>query len=251
MMRCIDYPTMLKDGSGWGAMVGVSAGLLARGGFTGAPTVTVEGADVAELWSDLGRRWYTAEQDFKPYAVCYWAQAAIAGALALQRAHRLPLADIRRIEVHTFHEATRLAVHEPRTTEEAQYSLPFPVAAALVHGRLGAAELTGTALRDPRVLRLSTRLELIEDSDYARRFPLERLARVRIETNAGEVFDSGEVKPLWDGLPQPTDEELREKFHWLTSGRLPVARLAALEEAAWDCDELPDAAMLLTLLAPV
>ena len=28
MMRCIDHPTMLKDGSGWGAMAGVSACLL-------------------------------------------------------------------------------------------------------------------------------------------------------------------------------------------------------------------------------
>ena len=37
MMRCIDYPTMLKDGSGWGAMAGVSAAYLAADGFTGAP----------------------------------------------------------------------------------------------------------------------------------------------------------------------------------------------------------------------
>ncbi len=35
MMRVIDHPTMLKDGSGWGAMAGTSAALLARQGFTG------------------------------------------------------------------------------------------------------------------------------------------------------------------------------------------------------------------------
>ena len=37
MMRCIDFPTMVKDGSDWGAAVGVSAAYLARDGFTGAP----------------------------------------------------------------------------------------------------------------------------------------------------------------------------------------------------------------------
>ena len=37
MMRCIDFPTMVKDGSGWGAMAGVMAAHLAREGFTGAP----------------------------------------------------------------------------------------------------------------------------------------------------------------------------------------------------------------------
>ena len=43
MMRVIDQPTMVKDGSGWGAMAGVSAAYLAAEGFTGAPAVTVEG----------------------------------------------------------------------------------------------------------------------------------------------------------------------------------------------------------------
>lgn len=41
MMRNIDTPTMVKDGSGWGAMAGVSAAYLARDGFTGAPAVSM------------------------------------------------------------------------------------------------------------------------------------------------------------------------------------------------------------------
>jgi 2-methylcitrate dehydratase PrpD len=250
MMRCIEYPTMLKDGSGWGAMTGVSAGLMARGGFTGAPAITVEGADVADIWADLGQTWLTEQQDFKPYAVCYWAQAAIAGALAVQRIHQVRLEDILRIHVATFHEASRLAVHRPETTEEAQYSLPFPVAAALVQGQLGPDELTGVGLQDPRVTALSDRVVLVADPDYSRRFPLERLARVRIETNQGKTFDSGETKALWDGAPQPTDEELRQKFRWLVRGRLPLARAHALEKAAWNAAGLPDAGVLHSLLAP-
>ena len=42
MMRCIDHLTMLKDGSGWGAMTGVSVAMLARAGFTRAPVLTIE-----------------------------------------------------------------------------------------------------------------------------------------------------------------------------------------------------------------
>ena len=42
MMRCIDHPTMVKDGSGWGAFAGVSAAYLAADGFTGAPAITIE-----------------------------------------------------------------------------------------------------------------------------------------------------------------------------------------------------------------
>jgi len=47
MMREIATPTMLHDGSGWGALVGVSAAVLAEHGFTGAPAITVEAPDVA------------------------------------------------------------------------------------------------------------------------------------------------------------------------------------------------------------
>ena len=78
-------PTMLKDGSGWGAMAGVSAAHLARDGFTGAPAC-VEGGAVA---APLGRSWpplaHRCEMYFKPYPICRWAQPAVEGALALPR----------------------------------------------------------------------------------------------------------------------------------------------------------------------
>lgn len=73
MMRCIEHPTMVKDGSGWGAFAGVSAAYLARDGFTGAPAVTLEAADQADLWSDLGSRWRIMEQYLKPWPVCLGA----------------------------------------------------------------------------------------------------------------------------------------------------------------------------------
>ncbi len=250
MMRCIDHPTMLKDGSGWGAMTGVSAGLLAHGGFTGAPALTVEAPEVAPLWDDVGTRWHIGGQYFKPYAVCYWAQAAIAGSLNLQRAHDIPLDSIRRIRVFTFHEATCLDCLHPQNTEEAQYSLPFPVAAALVHGQLGPDQLNGAALGDPQILHLSDLVELVEDPAFNARFPAERLARVVIETSSGATLDSGEVRPRWDVSAPPTDAELREKFLWLAQGGLPEARAVELEAALWDCASLPEADRLITLLAP-
>ncbi len=88
MMRCIDHPTMLKDGSAWGALAGVSAAYLAADGFTGAPAVTLEGLEIAGIWDDLGSRWRILEQYFKPVPVCRWAQPAIEAALDLRRRPR-------------------------------------------------------------------------------------------------------------------------------------------------------------------
>jgi 2-methylcitrate dehydratase PrpD len=251
MMRCIDHPTMLKDGSGWGAMAGVSAGLLASQDFTGAPAVTVEADQVQEIWSNLGQEWQLMAQYFKPHAVCRWAQPAVEAALRLKEAHQFQPAQIRRLTVSTFHEATRLAHPRPASTEAAQYSLPFPVAAALVYGRLGPAELTGPALVDPQVLALAQRIELVEEPAFNDAFPARRWARLRVEMESGQPLDSGPMEARWDAVDPPTDQALREKFRWLAGHQFPPDRVAALEAMIWDCAALTDVTPLLALLAEV
>ena len=253
MMRCIDHPTMLKDGSGWGAMAGISAGLLAHKGFTGAPAVTVEAPEVTETWADIGTHWYLMEQDFKRHAVCHWTQPSITGVLELTHTHNISVDQIEHIRVFTFHEATRLTCSRPRTTEEAQYSLPFPVAAAVIYGVLGPDELSGKALKDQRVLELADRIEISEDDFCNTQFSGTQMARVCIKTIAGQTFESDTVESPWDKSEilqphQPPDQELREKFHWLVSGTMPKSRATKLEDKIWHCDALSDAVTFTDLL---
>ncbi|MGI9352094.1 MAG: MmgE/PrpD family protein [Rhizobiaceae bacterium] len=216
MMRCIDHPTMLKDGSGWGAMAGVSAAYLARSGFTGAPAITIEGDDVAGFWSDLSTNWTISGQYFKPYPVCRWAQPATEASLTLKRQHGFEHEDIEQITVHTFHEATRLATWNPETTEEAQYSLPFPVAAALVFGQVGPDEISGEALNDQRVLRLAKTTCLIEMEIYNEQFPAHRYAHVEITLKNGESCVSERHPARGDPEDPLSDTEIRKKFHFLS-----------------------------------
>ncbi len=250
MMRCIDHPTMIKDGSGWGAMTGVSAGLLAGAGFTGAPADLLEIRQVAEHWADLGNRWLILEQYFKPYAVCRWAQPAVVGALELQASHSIEARQIARIRIHTFHAAARLTSRRPKTTEEAQYSLPFPVAAALLYGRLGPEELSGDALQDPAVLALAESVEVVEDDDLTAAFPAERWSRVEIQTLAGAIMDSGLVTATWGADSPPSDGALKEKFRTLAQPSLAHERLERLEQTVWGLAEIGDAGALTAMLAP-
>ena len=201
MMRCIDHPTMLKDGSGWGAMAGVSAARLARDGFTGAPALTVEAADV---WADLGSRWLILEQYFKPYPVCRWAQPSIEAVLDLTRRHRIAAHDIEAITIDTFHESTRLATRFPGTTEEAQYSTAFPVAVALARGRVAPEDLQGAALSDPEIRRLSAAITMREADEPNARFPAERLARATLRLRDGSEVSGGWHQPRWDATAPPT-----------------------------------------------
>ncbi|MBT6330416.1 MAG: MmgE/PrpD family protein, partial [Kordiimonadaceae bacterium] len=117
MMRCIDEPIMAKDGSCWGALSGFSAALLARDGFTGAPAITMFNDDVADIWADLGTRFYTFEQYIKAYPVCRWAQPAVEAALYIKSQNDIDISQIKAINVHTFHEAKRLHTMAPKNSD--------------------------------------------------------------------------------------------------------------------------------------
>ena len=229
MMRCIDYPTMVKDGSGWGSMAGVSAALLAQKGFTGAPAITVE--QTPSYWTDLGSRWALMQQYFKPYPVCRWAHAPVEGILALRRAHNLPPERVERIEVETFHESVRLAMNDPKLSDEAQYSTSFPAALAMVHGDIRPEHLADDALTDPEVTRLS-RSMVLRESDFANaEFPLRRFARIKLVLRDGTELQGDWSTPRWDHTDPPTAAELRAKYHALADPVLGPARADAIEAA--------------------
>ncbi len=255
ILRACDYPTMVKDGSGWGAHVGVSAALLASAGFTGAPALTVERNDAAPLWNDLGARWRIREQYFKAYPVCRWAQPAVEAALGLQRAHNFAADEIAALAIESFREAIALGsgCAVPRTTDEAQYSLPFPVAAALVFGTLGAGEVDAPALTDPRVLRLLTAMTLTEDADFSRRFPAERWARVRITLNDGRTLVSEPARARGNPENPLSELELHDKYRALAEPVLGVARAERIEQmvAALPTDRVALPALVDELLRPI
>jgi len=249
MMRCIDHPTMLKDGSGWGAMAGVSAAYLARDGFTGAPAITVNDPVVADLWADLGSRWIILEQYFKPAPVCRWAQPAVEAALNLRAEHDLTASDIARVEVTTFHEAARLATAAPTTTEQAQYSLPFPVGAALVRGQLGAAEITANGLADPAILAMSNKVTIAEDHMHNRAFPANRYARVTLHLTDGRIVVSEDTEPRGDPEAHLSTDEIHAKFHGFADPVLGAGRATAIEEIIMGLEQAESLAPLLNQLA--
>jgi len=244
MMRVIDHPTMLKDGSGWGAMAGVSATYLAAAGFTGAPAITVEADEVAELWSDLGSNWRIFEQYFKPHPVCRWAQPAVEAALKLCRTHSLASTDIARVEISTFHEARRLDTPLPTTTEQAQYSLPFPTAAAIVRGQLGVEEVTGDAFDDPEIRRLSTATSVTESDPFNAEFPARRFAQVSLVRTDGSVVVSEPTEARGDPDAHLATDEIVTKYHALSTAVIDERRSKEIQsviESLGTADEPPDA----------
>ncbi|WP_171124126.1 MULTISPECIES: MmgE/PrpD family protein [unclassified Ruegeria] len=193
MMREIANPTMLHDGSGWGALVGLSAAVLAEKGFTGAPAITIEAQSAASHWADLGQFWQVEHQYVKPYPICRWAHAAIDAVRAVMESNDLTHDQILSIQINSFDEAVCLFGGMPKTTSQAQYSLPFAVAVQAIYGRIGVEHISGAGLADPSVAEFMTRIHTSRSKRHAERFPKGRWADVSIQTTDGRVLDSGDV----------------------------------------------------------
>lgn len=251
MMRCIDHPTMVKDGSAWGALSGVAAAYLARGGFTGAPAITVDAPEVADLWGDLGTRWRITEQYFKPQPVCRWAQPAIRAAADLIAAHRVLPAEIAAITIETFAAAVRLGLGRPATTEQAQYALGYPIAALLQHGRLGPAEVAEGALDHEGIALLLSRMQAVVHPEFEAAFPARRIARVRLTLADGRQLVSAPTEAHGDAHDPMSQAELEAKFA-INAGVLPPERRARIigEVGRVGTEAGPGAVALLDLTAP-
>ena len=239
MMRVIDHPSMLKDGSGWGAMAGVSAAYLAKDGFTGAPAILIEDDAVQEVFSDLGERWYILEQYFKPYPVCRWAQPSITAALNLKAEYEFEFDEIETVRAHTFHQGIRLYQGLPKDTEQAQYGIVFPLAAALKFSTIGPEQISGKGLSDPDVIALCSRISLHEEESYNEKFPAERWAHIEITLKDGRLLTSPPTKAAGDPDTPIKTNVLASKFLNLASPHLGGARAAQLLDLISKIDSQP------------
>lgn len=247
-MRSVDHPSMLKDGIGWGAMVGLASAELATCGFTGIPSLfdTTDGANIH--LDDLGHEWLVMRLYFKPHACCRWAQPAVDGARAAARQLNVAYSDITCVRVHTFAAALRLRNAAPRSTEEAQFSLPWPVACALIDGAVGPDQVRESALADPEHLALAARVEMVPDPSIEAAFPDRALAWVEVETNDGRYARSDLVAADGDPDTPLTDAEHTEKYHRLVTpvlGARRAAELRAMIEALPSARDIRDLMRLL------
>lgn len=236
---------MLKDGVAWGAVAGAHAVELALEGFTGAPSSLH--ADRPDVWSDLGRRWYIKELYFRTIPSCRMAQPAIDAAATLLRQASCRIEHVAKITVTSFAEAGRLMGRDPKNAEEAQYSLPFSLAATLHRGRLSADDLSSDALTDPAIAATAAKIEFVASPAFDALWPNRRLAQVSFVLEDGRSIRSEPTEARGDPERSFSRDELREKYDFLMAplfgDRLASdirQRIGSLGDAGADCRPLLD-----------
>jgi 2-methylcitrate dehydratase PrpD len=175
----------------------------------------------------------------------------VAGALSIIRQHRIDPDRIETIRVQTFAAAARLPNVHPKTTEEAQYSLAFPVAAAILDGEVGPAQVLPPRLNDRRLLRLLDRVTAEVSPAFDAAFPGKTVAEVSITMADGSTYRSGPKETVWEPPDTlPSDEALEKKFLWLVSPVVGEENAAALARQIWEFDRCASIDALLSRCTP-
>lgn len=225
---------------GLAAQNGIQAALLAAEGFVG-PRCILEGRDgflqgysrrpaPDRLTDGLGESFEILHTAVKPHACCRYMQGPIDAILALMREHAIEPGRIRKIEVAVL-EAGWGIVSEPRSKKyhpesvvDAQFSMPFGAAVAVLRGAAGLDQFTIEQIGSPEVGRMMGRVVLEKDIRLEKTFPHEWPARVTIHLEDGRSFEKFIRHPKGDPENPLTWEEMTAKFRSLASAVFPAGR---------------------------
>ena len=234
------FGTMTKPfHAGHAAQAGVWAGLLAAGGFTGAPdplqgrrgmfAVMSSASTPADLVDGLGQQWQIFDNGVKPYACGVVIHPAVDAVrdLAMRKGLTAERIDKISLRVHPLvQELTGKT--DPRTGLEGKFSVTFACAIALLDGRAGEAEFSDTAVHRADVRALMARIEVVPDPEVP-----------HTQAGATALTVDGESVDTWvdhaRGTPgnRLTDDELKEKFHGLADNVIGRERAERLADAAF------------------
>lgn len=239
VMRAVEYPSMNKDGVPFGTLVGTMAVIETLEGETGK-THLLEMPEYSEYLDSLGKRWYIRELYYKPYTCCRWAHQPIKACIDLMRENKVKPEQVCHIYVHTFDSAAKLSKAVPHNTDEAQYNIAFPVAAAVIHGDVGFNQVKDEAVGDSGVLAMMERLSFVVDPEMEKQFPEKRLAWVEIELLDGRLLKSAVYSaPGEHDDPKLNLEWILHKFKRMTAPILCLEGQEKILKLLITCSKTP------------
>ncbi len=225
---------------GLAAQNGIQAALLAAEGFSG-PRRILEGRDgflrgysrhpvPQRLTTGLGDSYEILRTAVKPHACCRYMQGPIDAILDIIRENSLAEPAIAKIEIAIL-EAGWTIVCEPRAQKyspesvvDAQFSMPFGAAVAVLHGAAGLDQFTLDQVRSPSVAKVIGKVTLVRDPSIEQTFPREWPARVTIQRLDGQTHEKFVRYPKGDPENPLSWSEMADKFRALAGRVLPPDR---------------------------
>jgi 2-methylcitrate dehydratase PrpD len=208
----IDGALTKRMGPGFSVKGGITAALLAEKGVTGAKNC-LEGEwglyklyhrgnyDAKVLTKDLGKYFEGINVAIKPYPCCRGVHPAIDAALALIEEHHFKAEDVQKIVLSVSEGHYQLlcepedAKLKPRTPVDAQFSIPWGVATAIVRRRVNLEHFTQGAIKNQDILGVTNKMSVKIDPSLNRTDKIEP-TRVKLTTKQGKVYSKEVAEPL-------------------------------------------------------
>ena len=237
---------------GWAAHSGIIAALLAERGFKGPSTIIEgrfgflhsysDGADSSKVLRDFGKPFEIMKTSMKPYACCRYKQAPIDGIISIMKENNLKAEEVKSVTLGILKAGFPLVAepeeskYNPKNVVDAQFSMPFGAAVAILYGKASLNEYTPENIGSAQIKEIMRRVSCVEDSELDRVFPKQWPASVQIVTQDGRRFSTRIDYPKGDPENPLTQEEVLSKFNDLTSAIYPaekrqriVSRIRTLE----------------------
>lgn len=246
------------------AFAGTHAAFLAMRGITGPSQVFEGNKGFREtIAGDFEIAWESEGLDrvnrtiLKRYNAEIHSQATLEGVLELRKNHAIEPRAIERVEIETFDVAYHIIGGGEegdktivRTKEEADHSLPYMVAVALLDGQVLPAQYEPERIASDDVQALLRKVVVRPREEYSRRFPAEMPCRVTIRMAGGAVheiekrdYEGFHTRPMrW--------ETVAAKFEGLAAAAADGSLRREIVKAVEEMDDRP-VADLVAILARV
>jgi len=254
-----------RMGPGLAAKGGVTSALMAEKGITGCKD-SLEGKsgmynlyhggdyDRSILTADLGKRFEGAGIGDKPYPCCGFTHAFVDGTLALRSRYNIKADEVKEIKVHGGQSAFGLCEpldvkRSPRNIVDAQFSVPWTVATALVKGKVTLEDFTPSAITGAGILKISNKVTgyLVEEMSRHGVGP----GKVTIILNNGREY-SELVEHCLGSVERPmTFADCAAKFKECSASSikpLSAAKIDEIIDLISNMEKLPDATQIIKLL---
>ena len=138
---------------------------------------------------NLGEHYSINDVYFKPYTACRHTHGAAQATLILKKQKGFAPDDVESVEVFTYGVAALAVgkgVPDGGSFVSAQFSIPHVVAACILDGTLGPAQLTERRIVDPAIIALRQKVKVKTDDELNKMYPDKTASRVEILLKNGE-----------------------------------------------------------------
>lgn len=229
---------------GWSAHAGMVAAMLAAEGFTG-PTTILEGkfgflhayskaSDPDKVLAGWGEPYEVMHTSIKPHACCRYKQGSIDAILQIVRDHQLRPEDIAQIDVAILRAGSALvavpveAKMRPKCVVDAQFSMPFGAAVAVLRGSAFLNQYTLDNVNALDIQAFMAKVRCVDDASIEEDFPQKWPAHVKVTTQGGQLYSCRLDHPKGDPENPLSWQELIGKFQNLAGEVLAAEKCAAI-----------------------